>query len=387
MKKHNKRIILSLTLFLLLLANPKKIFAQTTCSGDSGGTGTCTASMACPSGQIDGQGTCTGYDVCCLDSAPSGDGGTGDCSDICSTSADCLDAPYNLQCVDEVCTDTTACSYCTGDSGYPGSCLPAGVCNGTGKNSDDGTGSCSGSICCTNAPSTHWCTLTASDIVVATTEFLVELKSDLPDTYFYITSTPTGCYLASPVITDASGNKIVSSVCNLGTYTFTAKSGNVECSTNIEASNIPGTPCTGLSGPNGYCVLIACPYGYIADGAYPDVCNVDNQRCCVPDPSIIVGEEICAPEHIDTAIGCIPVGNTQELSGYILRWGLGIGGGVSFILMVIAGFIMITAAGNPQKIQSGKELLTSAASGLILMIFSVLLLRLLGIEILGILGL
>jgi hypothetical protein len=85
-----------------------------------------------------------------------------------------------------------------------------------------------------------------------------------------------------------------------------------------------------------------------------------------------------------TAIGCIPVRNTNEFIGFILRWAIGIGGGIAFLLIVLAGFQIMTSAGNPERLKAGQELLTSAIAGLILLIFSVFILRIIGVNILGI---
>lgn len=87
---------------------------------------------------------------------------------------------------------------------------------------------------------------------------------------------------------------------------------------------------------------------------------------------------------IDTAIGCIPVENSDALIGFILRWAIGVGGGIAFLLIVFAGFQIMTSAGNPERLQAGRELLTSAIAGLILLIFSVFILRIIGVNILGI---
>jgi hypothetical protein len=84
---------------------------------------------------------------------------------------------------------------------------------------------------------------------------------------------------------------------------------------------------------------------------------------------------------IDTAIGCIPLGNSTEFLGFLLRWGLGVGGGVAFLLILYAGFQITTSAGNPQQLQAGKEMLTAAIAGLMLLIFSVFLLELIGVKI------
>ena len=87
---------------------------------------------------------------------------------------------------------------------------------------------------------------------------------------------------------------------------------------------------------------------------------------------------------IDTAIGCIPVSNTNEFISFILGWAIGIGGGVAFLLILLAGFQITTSSGDPKKMQAGRELLTAAITGLLLLIFSVFILRVIGVDILGI---
>ncbi|MBI2591025.1 MAG: hypothetical protein HYW33_04145 [Candidatus Blackburnbacteria bacterium] len=89
---------------------------------------------------------------------------------------------------------------------------------------------------------------------------------------------------------------------------------------------------------------------------------------------------------LSTALGCIPVGDTNSFVGWFLKWALGISGGVAFLLIIFAGFQIMSSTGNPDKIQGGKELLNAAISGLILIIFSVFLLKLIGVDILGLPG-
>ncbi len=89
---------------------------------------------------------------------------------------------------------------------------------------------------------------------------------------------------------------------------------------------------------------------------------------------------------IDTAIGCIPFADNNAFVEFVLGWSIGIGGGISFILSVIAGFMITTSAGDPKKLVAGKELLMAALSGLMLLIFSVFILRFFGYEILGLPG-
>lgn len=92
-------------------------------------------------------------------------------------------------------------------------------------------------------------------------------------------------------------------------------------------------------------------------------------------------------EGLETAIGCIPIKDANAFLGFFFRWAVGIAGGIAFLLITVSGFQIMTASNNPQQLQSGRELLTAAVSGLILIIFSVFLLRLIGIEILKIPGL
>lgn len=90
--------------------------------------------------------------------------------------------------------------------------------------------------------------------------------------------------------------------------------------------------------------------------------------------------------RINTAIGCIPIEDSGALIGWVLRWAIGIGGGIAFILILVAGFQIMTSQGDPQRLQAGKELLTSAITGILLIIFSVFILQVIGVDILGIPG-
>ena len=120
------------------------------------------------------------------------------------------------------------------------------------------------------------------------------------------------------------------------------------------------------------------------------------------EAGILVGPERCTPQGfwgwfgnadtgIDTALGCIPLEigwqgsekGSETFTRFILRWAIGLGGGVAFLLIVYSSFLTITSAGNPQRVQAGKELLTSAITGLLMLIGSVYILKLIGVDILG----
>lgn len=95
----------------------------------------------------------------------------------------------------------------------------------------------------------------------------------------------------------------------------------------------------------------------------------------------------CVNDHLGiwTAIGCIPA--TQSgLFEKIFTLGLSIAGGIAFLLILFGGFQILASAGNPEQLNAGRELVSSAVAGLLLIIFSVFLLRLVGYDILRIPG-
>lgn len=87
-----------------------------------------------------------------------------------------------------------------------------------------------------------------------------------------------------------------------------------------------------------------------------------------------------------TAIGCFGGDTPNEFIASFIRLGTGLGGGVAFLLILFSGFQRITSAGNPEKLHEAKDLMTAAISGLLLIIFSVFLLRLVGVDILQLPG-
>lgn len=88
-------------------------------------------------------------------------------------------------------------------------------------------------------------------------------------------------------------------------------------------------------------------------------------------------------QGVETAIGCLRADNPNFMIGQILGWGVIVGAGIAFLLIAFAGFQITTAAGDPKRVQAARELLTSAISGLLLIIFSIFLLNLIGLNILN----
>lgn len=86
-----------------------------------------------------------------------------------------------------------------------------------------------------------------------------------------------------------------------------------------------------------------------------------------------------------TAIGCIPT-QPQALVKSFMRLTAGVAGGIALLLMIAGAFRMITSAGNPDVIKKAQEQFQSAVIGLLFIIFSVLLLQIIGVDILNLPG-
>jgi len=159
----------------------------------------------------------------------------------------------------------------------------------------------------------------------------------------------------------------------------------------------PPTQCTGaLSGLPGECHFMRCPADMYFDGFTPPMNTgcTNLHACCTARGSGWINKSALSPRctrngqvGINTAIGCIPITNPTNLLTFVLPWAIGVAGGVAFILIIIAAFVIMTSAGDPQKAKAGKELLGAAIAGLLMIIFSVYLLDVIGIRIIRLPGL
>jgi Type IV secretion system pilin len=181
------------------------------------------------------------------------------------------------------------------------------------------------------------------------------------------------------------------------------------CYGQVTCSGTSSTLCCDLAsecptvGGNNNPKNINCTANSIAQclASQPVGCSKDGPYCCATenDCSLLGGVVDTSRSHafantgditkcsngsdgIQTAIGCIPVFDQTNFLAFILRWAVGIGGGIAFLLMVYSGFMIMTAAGNPERLKAGQELLTSAISGLILLVFSIFVLKFIGVDIL-----
>ena len=88
---------------------------------------------------------------------------------------------------------------------------------------------------------------------------------------------------------------------------------------------------------------------------------------------------------IDTAIGIVKTDPTSFVIS-IFNIVLGIAGGIALILIILAGYRYMTSQGNPEAVKAANEQLTAAIVGLLFIIFSFVILRTIGVDILQIPG-
>jgi hypothetical protein len=88
---------------------------------------------------------------------------------------------------------------------------------------------------------------------------------------------------------------------------------------------------------------------------------------------------------VDTGIGNLS-GNPGVLASRLLAIGIAMAGGVALIVMIVAVYKIITSRGNPESLQNGRDLFTSAVIGLLFIIFAIFILQFIGRDIIGIPG-
>lgn len=181
-------------------------------------------------------------------------------------------------------------------------------------------------------------------------------------------------------------------------------------------SNDPGVP-TDDSGSSGATNSLLCDQyvdtttGEIIPTDDPRLANPDAPKECVPGalgpcaeyvypqltivPTGMWGHPIptgqvesipykqCA--KIDTALGPVAV-NPGDFIKSLFGILLGISGGIAILLIISAGYTLITSQGEATKVQGARETITSAIVGLLFIIFSLVVLEIIGYDLLHLPG-
>ncbi|NUM25654.1 MAG: hypothetical protein HUU49_03470 [Candidatus Buchananbacteria bacterium] len=76
---------------------------------------------------------------------------------------------------------------------------------------------------------------------------------------------------------------------------------------------------------------------------------------------------VLAAEGIENPLG---IDDPREIIGNVIRAILGIVGSLALAIFIFGGFTWITSAGNDEKVKKGKEMITWAAFGLVVIFLS-----------------
>jgi|GEM_PF-1739977 len=159
------------------------------------------------------------------------------------------------------------------------------------------------------------------------------------------------------------------------------------------SANNPGLCNEALKSVSGFNGLTI--YGLLKNSNEENLCTGSLQLRLVPGLGLVTGPPGTAQfvshgclnqGYVNTAIGCIPFNIISETARFFLAWGLGVGGGVALFLIAISAITIAASSGNPEKINSAKSLLWSAIVGLGMLIFSVFLIRFIGVDVLSLFG-
>ena len=148
---------------------------------------------------------------------------------------------------------------------------------------------------------------------------------------------------------------------------------NINISFVIEEISVTPTRLDGKGLPYDYCKQV--PFNQRAD------C-----RACMGEWNEDEKQYANEKEKIFTAVGCVRVSG-KDLAADLIKLTLGIGGGVALLSFLAAAFKLTTSHGDTTKVKEAKELLTASVSGLLFLIFSVIILEFVGVTILHIPGL
>ncbi len=87
-----------------------------------------------------------------------------------------------------------------------------------------------------------------------------------------------------------------------------------------------------------------------------------------------------------TGIGCVQGSVSGFVGQTVFGWGIGLAGGFSLLCIIYAAFMMQSSEKKKEKLKKAQEMITSCIMGLMLIIFSVFILKLIGVNILKIPG-
>lgn len=143
-------------------------------------------------------------------------------------------------------------------------------------------------------------------------------------------------------------------------------------------SGFPSTP-GDINNPSCTCIISPTPTSLsVFESSCKNIKLASEQTQCID----------CAHNQggVWTALGCFNGNLSDFIANNIMKTGVGIAGGISMLCIMFAAFQMQTSRGNAEKIKKAQELMTNCITGLMVIIFSVLILKIIGVDILRLPG-
>ena len=160
-------------------------------------------------------------------------------------------------------------------------------------------------------------------------------------------------------------------------------------STNIAESCAAGSSATGEGG-SCYCQRNEEPGMTSLIQSCKRITSVDEQNECIECLGFTKesGRYVRTAESpgIWTGIGCVETSISSFIEKTVFGVGLGLAGVVSLGCIIYASILLQISAGNSERLENARELLKSCIIGLVIIIFSTFILRVIGVDILRIPG-
>lgn len=184
-------------------------------------------------------------------------------------------------------------------------------------------------------------------------------------------------------ITDENGNTswlVPASSSDAGRYfaVITDKKDNILCQFSLTICDPTDTQCISIDPEEikQQNDATAAPFDLCAQTRSPDSAAYQNCMKCMG-----AGQT----KNIWTGLGCIRT-DTKGLIEDLMTILFGLAGGIALLLMLYGAFTYTTASGDPKKAGQAKEVFGGAVTGLLLIIFSIIILQFVGVTILKLPG-
>lgn len=178
----------------------------------------------------------------------------------------------------------------------------------------------------------------------------------------------------------------ISNIGKKNCFTDLTKAGMIKATNYIPFEDVnqldsPDTPCIENAVPTSSDYTSSSCTCIYDEAKYGELCNKhitdsNEKTMCL---------QCAGNKGIWTGIGCIQT----SLSGFVgstFSFSIGLAGLITFLCILYSAYLIQFSAGNPERIKKAKQNLTSCIAGLLIIIFSIFILKIIGVDILRLPG-